>query len=42
MSYKVTEPWGKLTDKDFDVVAGRRDPLAGKRQRHRQADALVP
>ena len=23
------EQWGKLTDDDFDVVAGRRDQLAG-------------
>jgi uncharacterized protein YjbJ (UPF0337 family) len=24
--------WGKLTDDDLDVVAGRRDQLAGKLQ----------
>jgi uncharacterized protein YjbJ (UPF0337 family) len=24
------ERWGELTDDDFDVVAGRRDQLAGK------------
>jgi len=24
--------WGKLTDDDLDVVAGRRDQLAGKIQ----------
>ncbi len=26
------EKWGKLTDDDVDVVAGRRDQLAGKIQ----------
>jgi uncharacterized protein YjbJ (UPF0337 family) len=26
------ERWGKLTDDDLDVVAGRRDQLAGKIQ----------
>ena len=29
---KVKEQWGKLTDDDLDVVAGRRDQLAGKIQ----------
>jgi len=29
---KVIEQWGKLTDDDFDVVAGRREQLAGKIQ----------
>jgi uncharacterized protein YjbJ (UPF0337 family) len=29
---KVKEQWGKLTDDDFDVVAGRRNQLAGKIQ----------
>ena len=29
---KMKEQWGKLTDDDFDVVAGRRDQLAGKIQ----------
>ena len=28
----VKEKWGKLTDDDLDVVAGRRDQLAGKIQ----------
>ena len=27
---KAREQWGKLTDDDLDVVAGRRDQLAGK------------
>ncbi|MDO9093753.1 MAG: CsbD family protein [Rubrivivax sp.] len=26
---KAKEKWGKLTDDDLDVVAGRRDQLAG-------------
>jgi uncharacterized protein YjbJ (UPF0337 family) len=29
---KVKEKWGKLTDDDLDVVAGRRDQLVGKIQ----------
>lgn len=29
---RVTEQWGKLSNDDFDVVAGRRDILAGKIQ----------
>ena len=29
---QVKEQWGKLTNDDFDVVAGRRDQLAGKIQ----------
>ena len=29
---KVNAQWGKLTDDDLDVVAGRRDQLAGKIQ----------
>lgn len=28
----VREQWGKLTDDDLDVVAGKRDKLAGKLQ----------
>jgi uncharacterized protein YjbJ (UPF0337 family) len=32
---KVKEQWGKLTDDDLDVIAGRRDQLAGKiQERH--------
>ena len=27
---KAREQWGKLTDDDVDVVAGRRDHLAGR------------
>ena len=27
---KAREEWGKLTDSDLDVVAGRREQLAGK------------
>ncbi|MEO8038425.1 MAG: CsbD family protein [Betaproteobacteria bacterium] len=29
---KAKEQWGKLTDDDFDVVAGKRDQLTGKIQ----------
>jgi uncharacterized protein YjbJ (UPF0337 family) len=29
---KVKVQWGKLTDDDIDIVAGRRDQLAGKIQ----------
>jgi uncharacterized protein YjbJ (UPF0337 family) len=29
---KAVEQWGKLTTDDLDVVAGRRDQLAGKIQ----------
>lgn len=35
---KVQEQWGKLTDDDLDVIAGRRDQLLGRiQQRHGQA-----
>jgi len=30
---KVREQWGKLTDDDLDVIAGRRDQLIGKLQK---------
>lgn len=29
---KIKEQWGKLTDDDLDVIAGRRDQLEGKIQ----------
>lgn len=29
---KMVEQWGKLTDDDFDVIAGRRDQFLGKLQ----------
>ena len=29
---KAKEQWGRLTDDDFDVVAGRRGQLVGKIQ----------
>ena len=29
---KITEKWGKLTDDDLQVVAGRRDQLIGRIQ----------
>jgi uncharacterized protein YjbJ (UPF0337 family) len=28
----IKERWGKLTDDDLDVIAGRRDQLAGRIQ----------
>ena len=32
---KVKEQWGKLTDDDIDVIAGRRDQLLGRiQERH--------
>ena len=32
---KVKEQWGKLTDDDLDIIAGRRDQLLGKiQERH--------
>jgi uncharacterized protein YjbJ (UPF0337 family) len=30
---KLKEQWGKLTDDDLDVIAGRRDQLLGRIQR---------
>ena len=29
---KLKEQWGKLTDDDLDVIAGKRDQLLGKIQ----------
>jgi uncharacterized protein YjbJ (UPF0337 family) len=29
---KVKEQWGKLTDDDLDVIAGKRDQLVGRIQ----------
>ncbi len=32
---KVKEQWGKLTDDDLDVIAGKREQLMGKiQERH--------
>lgn len=32
---KIREQWGKLTDDDIDVIAGKRDQLLGKiQERH--------
>ncbi len=31
---KAKEKWGKLTDDDLVVIAGKRDVLAGKIQEH--------
>jgi uncharacterized protein YjbJ (UPF0337 family) len=30
---KVREQWGKLTDDDLDIIAGKRDQLVGILQR---------
>ncbi len=47
---QVREKWGKLTDDDLDVIAGRRDQLIGRLQERyglardeaeRQADAFA-
>jgi len=32
MKGKVKEQWGRLTDDDLDVIAGKRDQLGGKIQ----------
>jgi uncharacterized protein YjbJ (UPF0337 family) len=29
---KLKEEWGKLTDDDFDIIAGKRDQLVGRIQ----------
>lgn len=29
---KIKEQWGKLTDDDLDIVAGKRDQMLGKLQ----------
>ena len=29
---RVREKWGKLTDDDLDIIAGKRDALAGRIQ----------
>jgi uncharacterized protein YjbJ (UPF0337 family) len=35
---KLRESWGRLTEDDLDVIAGRRDQLLGRiQQRHGQA-----
>jgi uncharacterized protein YjbJ (UPF0337 family) len=32
MKGKLKEKWGKLTDDDWDMIAGRRDQFMGKLQ----------
>jgi uncharacterized protein YjbJ (UPF0337 family) len=32
MKGKVREQWGKLTDDDMDIIAGKRDQLVGRIQ----------
>lgn len=35
---KVKEQWGKLTDDDLDIIAGKRDQLLGRiQERHGMA-----
>ena len=34
MKGKVREQWGKLTDQDMEVIAGKRDQLVGKLREH--------
>lgn len=47
---KARQQWGKLTDDDLDVIAGRRDELVGvlqerygwaREEAQRQADAFA-
>jgi len=39
---KVREAWGKLTDDDMDVIAGKRDQLLGKlRARYRKSSEVL-
>jgi uncharacterized protein YjbJ (UPF0337 family) len=47
---QVKEKWGKLTDRDLDVISGKRDQLVGRLQEHygtakeeaqKQADEFV-
>lgn len=33
MKGKAKEKWGKLTDDDLDVIAGKRDQLVGRLQK---------
>lgn len=35
MTGKLKEQWGKLTDDDMDIIAGKRDQLLGRiQERH--------
>lgn len=39
---KVREQWGKLTDDDMTVIAGKRDQLAGRiKERYGKATEIV-
>lgn len=39
---KVRETWGKLTEDDVDVIAGKRDQLVGKlKERYGKSAELV-
>lgn len=33
MKGRIKEKWGKLTDDDIDVIAGKKDQLVGRLQR---------
>jgi uncharacterized protein YjbJ (UPF0337 family) len=39
---KVAEQWGKLTDNDLEVIAGKRDQLVGLlQQRYGKAQEVI-
>lgn len=39
---KVREQWGKLTDDDMDVIAGKRDQLIGRlKERYGKTNDVV-
>ena len=38
---KTQLQWGKLTDDDFDVIAGKREELAGKLQERQQVTRVT-
>jgi len=39
---KVRKEWGKLTDDDMDLIAGKRDQLLGKlRARYRKSSEVL-
>jgi uncharacterized protein YjbJ (UPF0337 family) len=42
MRGQMKEWWGKLTDDDFDVIAGRRDKLVGTLQESTAGRSAMP
>jgi uncharacterized protein YjbJ (UPF0337 family) len=43
---RIREKWGKITDDDMEVIAGKRDQLVGKLRQHyghaeTEAEAMV-